>query len=219
MTWIGSGCFVTLAILFIWRVADLAEACSCAPKHPQQAFCDSDVVIRAKVLAANKVDVGNDVYGNPTKLLKYDIELVTMFKGPSEKIDAIYTPPISALCGLNLEVEGQMEYLITGKVEKDGIVYVTLCDFIEPWQSMSAIQQANLNQIYEMGCDCKITHCMSIPCMLNSEKECLWTDFFVDNNNGTQAKSFSCIQRTDGSCAWYWGSSPPEKDFLDIEEP
>lgn len=36
-----------------------------------------------------------------------------MFKGPSQDIDAIYTAPSSAVCGVSLETNG-VEYLITG---------------------------------------------------------------------------------------------------------
>lgn len=221
MTLTLSGCVVTLAfLLVVRRGGDLAEACSCAPVHPQQAFCNSDVVIRAKVIAKNMVDVGSDVYGNPVRRLKYDIKPIKTFKGPSQDIDAIYTAPISALCGVTLETADQPEYLITGKLEKEGTLYVTLCDFIEPWEAMSPIQRKSLTQRYEMGCGCKINRCESVPCTIHSEKECLWTDWVMDNNVlGNQAKHFACIQRSDNSCAWYRGSAPPKKDFLDIEEP
>lgn len=30
-------------LLLLWRADELAEACSCAPVHPQQAFCNADV--------------------------------------------------------------------------------------------------------------------------------------------------------------------------------
>lgn len=36
-----------------------------------------------------------------------------MFKGPEQVIDAIYTAPSSAVCGVSLETNGK-EYLITG---------------------------------------------------------------------------------------------------------
>lgn len=43
MSWTANSCVITLAILFLWRVEEIAEACSCSPAHPQQAFCSSDV--------------------------------------------------------------------------------------------------------------------------------------------------------------------------------
>lgn len=44
----------------------------------------------------------------------------------------------------------------TGKVESDGNVHITLCDFIEPWETTSATQKKALTQRYAMGCDCKV---------------------------------------------------------------
>lgn len=217
MSWTTN--FVTLAILFLWRVEEIAEACSCSPVHPQQAFCNSDVVIRARLVGVEEVDVGNDIYGNPIKRIKYDIKQIKMFKGPHQDIDAVYTAPSSAVCGVSLETNGK-EYLITGKLENDGTMHVTLCDFIESWEELSATQKKSLTQRYEMGCDCKITRCTSIPCMISSPSECLWLDWVIEKTvKGQQAKHFACIKRSDDSCAWYRGSAPPKRDFLDIEDP
>lgn len=38
-----NGILCTLALLVLWRTEELVEACSCAPVHPQQAFCNADV--------------------------------------------------------------------------------------------------------------------------------------------------------------------------------
>lgn len=142
-----------------------------------------------------------------------------MFKGPTQDVDAIYTAPSSAVCGVTLETNGK-EYLITGKLESDGTVHITLCDFIESWEATSATQKKSLTQRYEMGCDCKITRCISIPCMISGPAECLWTDWVIEKTvNGEQAKHFACIKRSDDSCAWYRGAAQPKKDFLDIEDP
>lgn len=35
-------------------------------------------------------------------------------------------------------------------------MHVTLCDFIELWESTTATQKKSLTQRYEMGCDCKV---------------------------------------------------------------
>ncbi|MEQ2271798.1 Metalloproteinase inhibitor 2 [Xenotaenia resolanae] len=142
-----------------------------------------------------------------------------MFKGPTQDIDAIYTAPSSAVCGVTLDTNGKKEYLITGKMEA-GMMHVTLCDFIEQWETLSATQKKNLIQRYDTSCDCRITRCTSIPCMISSPAECLWTDWVMEKTvNGEQAKHYACIKRNDDSCAWYRGSVPPRKDFLDIEDP
>ncbi|XP_005744377.1 metalloproteinase inhibitor 2b [Pundamilia nyererei] len=220
MTWTMKRCFVTLAILCLWRVQQLAEACSCSPRHPQQVFCNSDVVIRAKVVGKQEVDVGNDVYGDSIKRLKYDIKQIKMFKGPSNAIDAFYTARSSAMCGVSLETDGRKEYLITGMLEADGTMHVTLCGLFEPWDNLTATQKIGLTERYQMGCECRITSCSSIPCMINSPSECLWLDWLMEKTeNGRQAKHYACIKRSDNSCAWYRGSAAPKKDFMDIEDP
>uniref|UniRef100_A0AAZ3PV06 Uncharacterized protein n=1 Tax=Oncorhynchus tshawytscha TaxID=74940 RepID=A0AAZ3PV06_ONCTS len=43
MTRYVSSCFITLVVLFLWRVEDIADACRCFPQHPQQAFCNAEV--------------------------------------------------------------------------------------------------------------------------------------------------------------------------------
>lgn len=66
----------------------------------------------------------------------------------------------------------------------------------------------------------QITRCTSIPCLISSPSECLWTDWVMEKAvYGEQAKHFACIKRSDDSCAWYRGVAPPKKDFMDIEDP
>lgn len=220
MSWTVSS-WITIVLLFLWRVEDIAEACSCSPAHPQQAYCNGDVVIRAKVIAGKEFDSGNDIYGNAIRRMKYDIKQIKMFKGPNREIDAVFTAPTSAMCGVTLEANGKKEYLFTGKLENDGTMHVTLCDFIEAWEDLSATQKKGLTQRYEAGCDCKITRCAAVPCAISAPEECLWTDWVIEKKNviGPQAKHFACIKRGDGSCAWYRGAAPPKKEFMDIEDP
>lgn len=41
-------------------------------------------------------------------------DILQMFKGPDQAVEAIYTAPTSAMCGVNLEHDSK-EYLITGE--------------------------------------------------------------------------------------------------------
>lgn len=213
--------FAFLAVLLVlWPADHLSEACSCSPIHPQQAFCNADVVIRAKAIVGKEVESGNDIYGNPIKRIQYEIKQIKMFKGPDKDIEFIYTATTSAMCGMILETGGKKEYLIAGKSEGEGKMHITLCDFIFSWDSLSTTQKKNLNQRYQMGCECKISRCTSTPCYVSSPDECLWTDVVIEKNkNGVQAKHYACIKRSDGSCAWYRGAAPPKQEFLDIEDP
>ncbi|KAL2102027.1 hypothetical protein ACEWY4_003788 [Coilia grayii] len=209
----------TLVVLLLWRVKEIAEACSCSPMHPQQAFCNADIVIRAKVVGRKEVNSGNDVYGDPIKRIRYDIKQIKMFKGPNEAVEHIFTAPTSAMCGVSLDTDSSKEYLITGKKESDG-VHVTLCDFVEPWSDLTHTQTLSLNQRYQSGCVCRIVRCPSLPCSIGAPEECLWTDGVLESSyHGKQAKYFTCIPRSDASCNWYRGSHAPKKEFLDIEDP
>lgn len=49
-----------------------------------------------------------------------------MFKGPTQDIDAIYTAPSSAMCGVTLDTNGRKEYIITGILRHDHLFIVKL---------------------------------------------------------------------------------------------
>ncbi|XP_045076970.1 metalloproteinase inhibitor 2-like isoform X2 [Coregonus clupeaformis] len=185
MTWSASSCFFTLFVLYLWRVGDIAEACKCRTPHPQQAFCNADVVIRAKVVGVKLVS------GN---ILKYDIQQIKMFKGPDRVIHAIFTASSPAACGVTLEIN--KEYLFIGMLET-GRMYITLCGYNLPWEDLSAGQKKNLNHRYQSGCDCKVIHCISLPCPTSATDACLWTDWGTDNG-----RNLACIKRRDGTCEW-----------------
>ncbi|XP_014058104.1 metalloproteinase inhibitor 2 [Salmo salar] len=191
MTRYVSSCFFTLFVLFLWRVEDIAEACRCLPQHPQQAFCDAEIVIRAKVVG--KKAVSNNI--------KYDIQQIKMFKGCDQVIHAIFTDTTS--CGVTLEIN--KEYLFTGKLET-GRMYVTMCGYNPSWENLSAAQKNSLTRLYKSGCDCKIIRCTSLPCPISTSAACLWTDLGTDNG-----QNLACIKREDGSCAWYTGMAQPKK--------
>ncbi|XP_023655433.1 metalloproteinase inhibitor 4 [Paramormyrops kingsleyae] len=210
-----------LLLLLTPGFQEAAEACSCSPAHPQQQFCHSEIVIRAKISGEKIVSPGNN--SSPyMKLIQYEIKLIKMFKGfeKVKDIQYVYTPVFSSLCGIQLDSSNKVQYLLSGNMLSDGKVSIGLCDFIESWDDLSMSQKKNLNYRYQMGCDCRIATCYTVPCSTTMENECLWTDWLMDNSlAGEQARQFACIKRSDGSCSWYRGGAPPEKDFLDISDP
>ncbi|XP_061829383.1 metalloproteinase inhibitor 2-like [Nerophis lumbriciformis] len=195
MSWMKC-CVFPLVLLCMWQLQEGAHACTCPLTHPQTAFCQSGVVIRAKVVAKkNGVGKYNDV--------KYDIQHIATFRGPKKLFGTIYTASNSAACGVSL-TRG-VEYLITGRMRSDGSLYISLCDYIVPWKSSHTI----LVERYSMGCDCKITRCDSVPCGISGPTECLWTEkLFGDSGLDKQC---ACIKRRDGSCVWYKEAASPTK--------
>ncbi|XP_037544486.1 metalloproteinase inhibitor 2 [Nematolebias whitei] len=153
MTMMMKICFISLTILFLWRVQDVAGACRCLHLSIQQAFCRADVVFSAKVTGKQVVDTGNSPLRNPFKSIKYDIQVTKVYKGPGLNIDAVYTSSSSATCGVTLDT-GDKLYLITGKLEDDETVQITSCYFIELYDDLSIAQTQKLIQCYTTGCGC-----------------------------------------------------------------
>ncbi|XP_057673907.1 metalloproteinase inhibitor 2-like [Corythoichthys intestinalis] len=201
-----------LVLLCAWWQQEGAQACSCSGLHPQQAFCYSDVVMKAKV-------VGVTVDGELPGYIKYDINQTKMYKGPNKNFDAIYTASDSAMCGV--ELNNGTEYFIMGRLRSNGSLHINLCSFLSvPWEITKAMQKKSVLQQYQMGCGCTITRCSSVPCGISGPAECLWTDYLTEKKTfGEQARHFACIKRGDGSCAWYRGNASPKKEFMDIEDP
>ncbi|KAG5835833.1 metalloproteinase inhibitor 2-like [Anguilla rostrata] len=211
---------LVLFLVLTLGLEERAEGCSCSPAHPQQQFCNSEIVIRAKISGEKIVSPSNN--SSPyLKMIQYEIKLIKMFKGfeKVKDIQYVYTSVYSS-CGVQLDSSNKVQYLLSGSMWNDGKVSIGLCDFIEPWDNLSLSQKKNLNYRYQMGCDCKITTCYTVPCTTTTENECLWTDWLLDNSlSGDQARKFACIKRSDGSCSWYRGGAPPEKDFMDMSDP
>ncbi|XP_077355810.1 metalloproteinase inhibitor 2-like [Festucalex cinctus] len=209
MGWTVKSFMLPLVLLCSWWLEEGTQACSCVPRHPQQVFCQADVVIRALVVR-RKADY--DGY----KPVKYVIKQTKMFKGPKRDFDAIYTESNSAACGVALETS--VTYLLMGRLELDGSLHITLCDFFQPWMSLS-FPRRNLLRRYRLGCSCKITRCTSLPCGISSPAECLWTDFLpVKMASGEQAQNFACIKRSYGYCAWYRGARSSKNFFRGIKQ-
>uniref|UniRef100_A0A3B4AIH5 Metalloproteinase inhibitor 4 n=1 Tax=Periophthalmus magnuspinnatus TaxID=409849 RepID=A0A3B4AIH5_9GOBI len=113
----------------------------------------------------------------------------------AKDIQYVYTPVFSSLCGVKLDSNNKAGYL-------DGRISIGQCDLVESWDNLSLSQKKNLNYRYQMGCECRINTCYSVPCASTGDHECLWTDWLLDNSlNGEQARQYACIRRSDSSCS------------------
>nr|XP_056703552.1 metalloproteinase inhibitor 3 [Euleptes europaea] len=204
-----------LALLGSWSLSDwVAEACTCVPIHPQDAFCNSDIVIRAKVVGKKLMKDG------PFGTMRYTVKQMKMYRGFEKMphVQYIYTEASESLCGVKLEVN-KYQYMITGRVY-DGKVYTGLCNLNEKWDQLTLAQRKGLNHRYNQGCGCKIKPCYYLPCFVTSKNECLWTDMLSNFGlSGSQSKYFACIQQKEGYCSWYRAWAPPDKTIINATDP
>lgn len=69
------------------------------------------------------------------------------------KSGRLLTAASGAMCGAELEV-GKV-YLITGRVL--GLqAFISLCDFVKPWNNLTNRQRKGFRLIYSRGCDCSV---------------------------------------------------------------
>ncbi|KAK2874559.1 hypothetical protein Q8A67_021712 [Cirrhinus molitorella] len=118
-----SALVLTLGLLFFLFVGlnkQVAEGCRCVQRQPQQLYCDSDTVIRAKI--------AGEVTRNT-----YSINIIKTFKHLSKK-PVQFIRSYDDSCGIRLKNE---EYLLAGYVE-GGVMVVDLCSLVMRWDSLSS---------------------------------------------------------------------------------
>ncbi|XP_026909807.2 metalloproteinase inhibitor 1 [Acinonyx jubatus] len=188
-------------LLLLWLAAP-SRACTCAPLHPQTAFCSSDFIIRAKFVGTAEV--------NQTALSqRYEIKMTKMFKGFSALGDAsdirfVYTPTAESVCGYFHRSQNRSEeFLIAGKL-RNGHLHINTCSYVVPWNSLSSSQRRGFTKTYAAGCEeCTVFSCSSIPCKLQNDTHCLWTDqFLTGTDKGFQSRHLACLPREPGICTW-----------------
>ncbi|XP_077591228.1 metalloproteinase inhibitor 2-like [Stigmatopora nigra] len=183
-----------LALLCLMLLQEGAQGCRCAPKHAQEYFCQSEVVITAKV--------GQKTIDKTNHRVKYDIQLTRTIKGPKKIFDTIYSTLSSAACGVFLTKD--TEYLFMARLWLDGTLYISSCDFFAQWRTLSSAQK-NLLYRYQLGCDCKITVCDAPPCAPSGPMGCTWTRFLPARHYEVPMRNLACVKKGGGSCAWERG--------------
>ncbi|XP_059393648.1 metalloproteinase inhibitor 4-like [Carassius carassius] len=209
---------VTLALLFFFSVAlKEVQACSCAPGHPQELFCMSDIVMQAKV-TGEKIIHNNENLPGMGKIV-YEIQVIEVFKGFDKinEIQHVYTNEMSSICGVRLAF-GQ--YLLSGSILAEGF-FISMCDYLELWDKLSLMQKENLKYRYLKGCNCTIFTCIEKPCQPSTKNQCVLTDWtsLWPYEDGISVHQSACIRHSNGSCGWYNGTGQPsENDTIDMSE-
>ncbi|XP_048742393.2 metalloproteinase inhibitor 3-like [Ostrea edulis] len=160
-----------------------SEACTCLSQHPQTQFCNSQFVVKAKVIRRETVNRGREVV--------YSVRILKDFKGDGTRYSntqKIYTSTSSASCGSYFEL--QKEYIISGSI--NGQKWNTgLCSWNTRTSFLTQYQRIALDlDIYKNSCNCKIVECG------------------FGGSQCPQATGVSCVipSRSDVNC-WYQNNS------------
>uniref|UniRef100_UPI00398F275A metalloproteinase inhibitor 2-like n=1 Tax=Pristiophorus japonicus TaxID=55135 RepID=UPI00398F275A len=203
--------FLVSGLLFLALQA-WTDACSCGPSHPQHVYCQSHVVIKGKIISSKLVGRGNSTDPSGFQWIQYEVQQLKMFKGSEkvERVEYVYTPQADFVCGFVLEADQlNKDYVLSGNVETDGKIYVNICGFNKLWSQLTSSQRAGLAGNYEAGCQCKIVPCLSLPCSISADNQCLWTDGIIDGNwAGSQSRRCGCSMKSSGLCQWEFYKRP-----------
>ncbi|XP_051873327.1 metalloproteinase inhibitor 3-like [Pristis pectinata] len=217
MNTLMTGLLFSVLLILTLRLQELVDGCTCLPVHPQVTFCNSDIVIRAlvtrkRLISSNKVEPGT---------IQYAVKQEKMYKGFEMKkmVEYVYTASSSAACGVELETN--IQYLITGQFGIHGIIHIGICNWIVPWDELTSLQKWNLKwNKYETGCSCQIVSCHGLPCSTPTKAQCVWTDLvFEKTPAGSQAKNSACTKHDDGSCHWSGEGSASVNENIYYGEP
>ncbi|XP_012789151.2 metalloproteinase inhibitor 1 isoform X1 [Sorex araneus] len=189
-------------LLLMWLTAP-SRACTCVPPHPQISFCKADFVIRTKF-------VGPGEFNQTSLYRRYEIKITKILKGlnTSENVhdtEYIYTPGMESVCGyMHRSKNRSEEFIVAGKL-RDGHLYISTCSFVAPWNSLTPAQRQGFIKTYAAGCEeCTVFPCLSVPCKLQNNTHCLWTDsLFRRSEKGYQSLHLACLPQKSGMCAWH----------------
>ncbi|XP_065279114.1 metalloproteinase inhibitor 1 [Emys orbicularis] len=207
MSPVASSRLLAGAILLL-VLGDPTDACTCAPQHPQTAFCQADVVIRGKFVGVTPLSPSSKEFQS---WIRYEINVTKTYKGIRSLGDVLFIDSWEeeSLCGYRhpAPLDGKEEYLIMAKWQGKPLI-ISLCSFVRPWGSVPPSQRRGVSQAYREGCTCEVVPCHSMPCELSGDAQCPWTDGLEDWNwQGPQAERQACLPHAsqtleDRFCAW-----------------
>ncbi|KAL1495078.1 hypothetical protein ABEB36_010553 [Hypothenemus hampei] len=182
---------LTLILAIFLSSISYCRCCSCTFTHPQEAYCNSDFVILARVKKEQTLE------SSMSKVYKVRVrkEFKISLKGlVALKSGKIHTPLDDSMCGSNLEI-GKL-YVISGGIHSLR-AHFNQCNMIMEWNNVTRRQRKGLKLLYNRTCnDCKIKNCYFHWCNNARESDaCIW-------RNHCQTENGICMRQNNGSCMW-----------------
>ncbi|XP_052680258.1 metalloproteinase inhibitor 3-like [Crassostrea angulata] len=188
--------FICVVLTFIFTNS---EACSCASRHPQTQFCNSDFVITARIL--RRTATGSSRFDE----VFYTVLILQNYKRRQHPLRhpvlRIYTASSGASCGAFFRIG--REYIISGSIRSQKWK-THMCRWNRQLSSLTQFQRNALNfGYYRNNCSCIVSHCGFMDdyyyysaCTVPKKNECL-----IMNNKTCFYQNDSCIQY-GRRCRW-----------------
>ncbi|XP_040298166.1 metalloproteinase inhibitor 1 [Bufo bufo] len=192
--------FSLVVLMILGSLSKEAWSCVCGPRHPQTVYCDSPIVFRAKFVG-QKDSVVREHWR------EFEVKATKIFKAPKEfdDIQFLYSPKSDGLCGYEHPSTNKSEEFLVAATIVDGKAYITSCSFVVPWATLTMGQKRGFLQVYAKHCDCKIKQCFGLPCQVDNDLQCLWTDPLMRKKSlyaSHQAATWACVNKGEGLCIW-----------------
>ncbi|KAL3852537.1 hypothetical protein ACJMK2_016163 [Sinanodonta woodiana] len=210
-----------ILVILLVAAVDCSSACSCAQSHKQDHFCRAEFVAKVHVkkeeIVYKKQEYvvkDEETEMNITKvdrypiLRKYHLRITKFFKGKemeqqsNNSLTYVQTSYYDSLCGV--ELKPRTKYLISGFASQDGVLQISLCSWVEPWNSLTVREKKGVQYLYKKNCDCKvqISHGpMFIESASDVGKSCLW-NVATDPDQCYDRHSICVRDINAGECRW-----------------
>jgi len=193
-------CGILLGVILICLRGPLsASACSCSVSHIQQQFCHSNLVAL--------VEVVNETNANTTfpQNRVYTTNIVTLFKGSRGEFGGILTTSAyDSLCGVELELS--QSYVVSGKLNDDNELRISLCGLVAKWSELSDFQRKSLKTGYGNSCQCQIIPCYDSACEPVADV-CYLNTYDYALGECLESSSLCTAHDGTGRCTWEHSSS------------
>lgn len=213
--------FVLVILLFEVALVAICRACSCLPSHPQNEYCNSAFVIRAKVLSeTTEVPLLTEPPEPmiPAEFIQeqvYTLRILKIYKGAmeinsSEGIEVygsrkrtlrarLYTPARASSCRVDLL--NNTVYLLTGQILK-GRLRTGGCKWRTEWSLITRKQRAGIRRFYGENCMCQVGMCFGSGCK-TMLKGCDKVEWRARLKEHCKSANSYCLRNWQGNkCDW-----------------
>lgn len=217
--------FFLVILLCDVALITLCNACACLPSHPQNEYCNSAFVIRAKVLSETTevptqteppdLELFDSIPNEFIQEQVYTLRILKVYKGAMEINNTegtvvygsrkrtlrakLYTPARVSSCRVSLQKN--TVYLLTGQILK-GRLRTGGCKWRTEWSQITRKQRAGIKRFYGENCMCQVGMCFGSSCnkLLKGCDKVEWRSRLKEH---CKSKNSYCVRDwKEDKCAW-----------------